>query len=603
MPVRGQTGIWINKGGDSGQYNVKAYGAVGDGVTDDTLSIQAAIDAAYAGGGTVFLPAGTYIVSSTIGITLSADVILPFPSIIGVQSSSVSQYAITNYNGALRGSIIKYTGSGTCLKFAGTNTTRCFTGGVIRDITIMNNHNGWPNDATIGLDLTFCTEHRLYNVSLLGFNTGFYVYNSWSSDCFGLTAIHCVYGIKAYSNFNAYGLFGTQLHQNTYGIVIRSGIGSTIKRTTIENCTVGIVIDYQAGDPAPIPSKITLEDIYSELSTTADMIIGASTSKVTSADIIHDIYIKNYTSSGTPTNFIYIDKAASVIVNDNLRGQADSIVTTTNTSQVKVLSNTDRYISTMRTQYYSENNELQIEYPYNLIDNGYTRLPSIQQNWIHPYNPHSQAGYGTVSPGVFEWATVDDMDVWKIMINNPHIVSNFVHYRIYLTDKLYNRRIVASCYAKRDSDCTVALFIYNDHGNPIQAGANAIGESWGVTSVWATIPATGTYIDIAFTITNSSGLTKYFYVATMTATLDGQGQLYRSPMDYIKGLSGITKCAVAGTVITLDARFLTGRYGVLVTPQGNGTAYVVTGDSQFTIYTSVDNLPCSWFVIPRAGVF
>ena len=65
MPVRGQTGIWINKGGDSGQYNVKAYGAVGDGVTDDTLSIQAAIDACYAGGGgTVLIPEGTYNVTS-----------------------------------------------------------------------------------------------------------------------------------------------------------------------------------------------------------------------------------------------------------------------------------------------------------------------------------------------------------------------------------------------------------------------------------------------------------------------------------------------------------------------------------------------------------
>lgn len=43
--------------------NVKDFGAVGDGVTDDTAAIQAAID--YAGGkgcGTVFFPAGTYTV-------------------------------------------------------------------------------------------------------------------------------------------------------------------------------------------------------------------------------------------------------------------------------------------------------------------------------------------------------------------------------------------------------------------------------------------------------------------------------------------------------------------------------------------------------------
>lgn len=43
-------------------YSVKAYGATGDGSTDDTTTIQAAIDAANtAGGGTVFFPEGTYI--------------------------------------------------------------------------------------------------------------------------------------------------------------------------------------------------------------------------------------------------------------------------------------------------------------------------------------------------------------------------------------------------------------------------------------------------------------------------------------------------------------------------------------------------------------
>ncbi|ACO79521.1 Secreted mannuronan C5-epimerase [Azotobacter vinelandii CA] len=45
-------------------YNVKDFGALGDGVSDDTAAIQAAIDAAYAaGGGTVYLPAGEYRVS------------------------------------------------------------------------------------------------------------------------------------------------------------------------------------------------------------------------------------------------------------------------------------------------------------------------------------------------------------------------------------------------------------------------------------------------------------------------------------------------------------------------------------------------------------
>lgn len=50
-------------------FNVKDYGAVGDGIANDTTGIQNAINAAsIAGGGIVFIPAGTYMVT---GISLN----------------------------------------------------------------------------------------------------------------------------------------------------------------------------------------------------------------------------------------------------------------------------------------------------------------------------------------------------------------------------------------------------------------------------------------------------------------------------------------------------------------------------------------------------
>lgn len=67
----GVRGLWMDQGsqwfGINGEVvNVKEFGAKGDGLTDDTAAIQAAINALASAGGEVFFPAGTYVISSTL---------------------------------------------------------------------------------------------------------------------------------------------------------------------------------------------------------------------------------------------------------------------------------------------------------------------------------------------------------------------------------------------------------------------------------------------------------------------------------------------------------------------------------------------------------
>ncbi len=82
-------------------FNVKDFGATGDGATDDTAAIQAAVTAlnsAHAGG-IVFVPAGNYIVSSAI--TVPNAVIL-----MGTGSASYLNASASNIN------VLNFTGNG-----------------------------------------------------------------------------------------------------------------------------------------------------------------------------------------------------------------------------------------------------------------------------------------------------------------------------------------------------------------------------------------------------------------------------------------------------------------------------------------------------------
>ena len=56
-------------GTNTTDFNVKSFGATGNGSTDDTTAIQAAINAAQVLGGAVYIPAGQYKITSRLNIT------------------------------------------------------------------------------------------------------------------------------------------------------------------------------------------------------------------------------------------------------------------------------------------------------------------------------------------------------------------------------------------------------------------------------------------------------------------------------------------------------------------------------------------------------
>lgn len=99
--------------------NVKDFGAVGDGITDDTSAIQDAIDAG--NGGIVYFPQGFYIVSSSLNVPSRTSIVFETRGVLGTPPSGIKQNYFGDYVG---GTLIKYTGSGGCFDLIGDGTAQ-----------------------------------------------------------------------------------------------------------------------------------------------------------------------------------------------------------------------------------------------------------------------------------------------------------------------------------------------------------------------------------------------------------------------------------------------------------------------------------------------
>ena len=149
-------------------FNVKDYGATGDGITDDTAAVQAAEDAAGVNGGVVFYPAGAYLQGP---VTLRSNVSHMGPATIqskgynvfrGLSGSkkgygaSVTNVSFTNLT--FRGDFNKF-------NVAASVTLHHADGVVFRDCR-------WE-EAILGghaIDLGACRNVKIENCVFAGFN-------------------------------------------------------------------------------------------------------------------------------------------------------------------------------------------------------------------------------------------------------------------------------------------------------------------------------------------------------------------------------------------------------------------------------------------------
>lgn len=91
--------------GDLPYYSVKDFSAIGDGITDDTAAIQAALTAAVAGT-TVLFPTGTYLITDSLTLSTGS---------IQIQGEGQDSNAAIHFNAAASKPILKLTTGSTRL--------------------------------------------------------------------------------------------------------------------------------------------------------------------------------------------------------------------------------------------------------------------------------------------------------------------------------------------------------------------------------------------------------------------------------------------------------------------------------------------------------
>jgi len=308
--------------------NVQAYEAVGDGTTDDTSAIQAAIDAAgAAGGGFVFFPPGVYITTATI--TVNED----------------NVRLIGSGEGAC---IIRSTVAGEIIYFNSDYVSVSQLNSSIESLTI----EGDATNTTVGIKMDHCVNEGVYirDVKVTKCDTQIYLDNCWF--------MHMEWVRMGRNAYGSYGLYCVNsnsicLDHCSASLMAAGSVGfylSNAEGCVITNCdTESVETAIEIYDSSLNAGGILIDSLYAEVmnasgNTGSWIILGnAGASNSVRNVTIQNCRITGGISGGTVT-FIDCVRAEDVVIDNN------TLYTTYPGVHVKTTANTKNVVFTSTNQ-------------------------------------------------------------------------------------------------------------------------------------------------------------------------------------------------------------------------------------------------------------
>lgn len=272
--------------------DVRTYGAVGDGIADDTAAIQAAIAAAEAVQGTVYLPPGDYVVDQ---LTMTSVLV---------------------FLGAGRNKSRLFAKTGAASPLLDIDVSDGLV--ELRDFSVIMTEA----PTGVAISLQHCSQSKVERIIIDGGSTGLFIAHAKSS----------TFSALAFANQTAYGFHvdGDDSAENYYhdcifyfdDAGITGVVGFRISRTTAVDVG-GHTLDYLRvirGGTAVITHAFLFDSTVSDtfFGVWASQLIGDNVNGDSAAELINatDVHMLNSWFTGTGGMGLHLDNAKRVIVSD-----------------------------------------------------------------------------------------------------------------------------------------------------------------------------------------------------------------------------------------------------------------------------------------------
>lgn len=210
-------------------WSVKWFGAKGDGSTDDTARLQVACTAINAVGGTLYFPAGKYLITGS-GIKIDKSAM-----------SLLTDITRVNIKGAGMGNtVLSYTGTGACFTYLGSTSGSGAGASGFFTMSDMQIIGSSTSNGSVGISVTLAAYWALRDVFVLQFQLGINLIDTLSWLAERVTVLYCdqgVYGaIGSFSSPNAITFLSCCIGQtNTFGLQFQGVEALTYTGGSIES--------------------------------------------------------------------------------------------------------------------------------------------------------------------------------------------------------------------------------------------------------------------------------------------------------------------------------------------------------------------------------